>query len=131
MSNRTYNIVTEDIVYTIEFYTTESGKKPVKDFIFTLNEKLQAKVLKDLDLLEVNGPILRMPYSKHIKDGIYELRTKESSNITRILYFFYVGRKIILTNGFIKKTSKTPKNEIELAKKYRVDYERKHKNERI
>jgi len=38
------------------------------------------------------------------------------------LYFFYIGQKIILTNGFIKKTQKTPKSEIELAKKYRHDF---------
>ena len=131
MSNRTYNIVTEDIVYTIEFYTTENGKTPIMDFIFTLSEKLQAKVLRNLALLEVNGPTLKMPHSKHIRNGIYELRTKESSNITRILYFFYVGRKIILTNGFVKKTQKTPKNEIDLAQKYKTDYERRHRNEQI
>jgi len=44
------------------------------------------------------------------------------------LYFFYHGREIILTNGFIKKTQKTPKKEIELAKKYRDDYLRKAGN---
>jgi len=50
------------------------------------------------------------------------LIVKQSSNITRILYFFYIGRRIILTNGFVKKIQKTPHNEIELAKKYRKDY---------
>lgn len=116
-------------MYNIEFYTTERKTKPAKQFIYSLNKKMQAKVLRDLDLLEKNGPALRMPYSKHIKDGIYELRSKESSNITRIFYFFYVGRKIILTNGFIKKTAKTPKNKLELAQKYKSDYERRHHNE--
>ena len=45
--------------------------------------------------------------------------TKEKS---RILYFFVVGRRIVLTNGFIKKSQKTPRNEIEKAKRYRADY---------
>lgn len=49
-------------MYTIEFYATEDGKKPAKDFIFTLDEKMQAKMLRNLDLLETNGPALRMPY---------------------------------------------------------------------
>ena len=44
------------------------------------------------------------------------------SNITRILYFFVVGHQIILTNGFVKKTQKTPPEEIALAQKYRADY---------
>ena len=42
----------------------------------------------------------------------------------RELYFFYVGEKAILTNGFIKKTTKTPSAEIQLAKKYRDDYKK-------
>ena len=58
-------------------------------------------------------------------DGIFELRTKQGSNITRIFYFFFVGKKAIITNGFVKKTQKTPKVEIELAKKYKADYERR------
>ena len=53
----------------------------------------------------------------------YELRAVQGNNITRVLYFFVVGQKIILTNGFVKKTQKTPESEIDLAKKYRKDYE--------
>lgn len=43
-------------------------------------------------------------------------------DIARVLCFFMFGQKIIITNGFIKKTQKTPKREIKLAKKYRNDY---------
>ena len=68
------------------------------------------------------GPSLREPYSKHLEDGIFEIRTKFGSDITRVLYFFVIGRKIILTNGFVKKTQKTPASEIALAKQYRADY---------
>ena len=65
------------------------------------------------------------PYSKHLSEGIFELRAKVGSDITRVLYFFYVERHIILTNGFIKKTQKTPPKEIERAKKYCADYLRR------
>ena len=92
----------------------------------SLSEKLNAKTLKTIDLLEKNGQMLRKPYSEYLEDGIFELRTKQSRNITRILYFFVKGNKAILTHGFTKKTQKTPKKEIELAKKYRKDYERRH-----
>ena len=51
-----------------------------------------------------------------------KIRAKVGSDITRVLYFFCVDRKVILTNGFIKKTQKTPSGEIEKAKKYRDDY---------
>ncbi|WP_367949861.1 type II toxin-antitoxin system RelE/ParE family toxin [uncultured Ruminococcus sp.] len=53
---------------------------------------------------------------------MFEIRNKVGNDITRIFYFFVIGQKIILTNGFIKKTQKTPKTEIALAKKYRNNY---------
>lgn len=65
---------------------------------------------------------LREPFSKPIKNGIFELRAQVGNDISRVLYFFYIGKKVILTNGFIKKTQKTPQKEIELALKYKNDY---------
>ena len=66
--------------------------------------------------MEEYGSELREPYSKYLEDGIFELRGKVGNNISRVMYFFYVGNRIILTNGFIKKTQKTPRKELELAK---------------
>ena len=65
---------------------------------------------------------MRLPYSECLEDGIFELRCKFGSDITRTLYFFYEGANIILTNGFLKKTQKTPVQEIKLAKLRRDDY---------
>ena len=65
---------------------------------------------------------MREPYSKHVEDGIFELRCKFGSDITRVMYFFFYRGKIILTNGFVKKTQKTPVAEIQLAKARRADY---------
>ena len=93
----------------------------------SLNVKMRNKALNSLVLLEEFGNTLREPHSKPIGDGIFELRIKFASDITRIFYFFYVGNKIVLTNGFIKKTQKTPPAEIELAKKYKEDYEARSK----
>ena len=73
-------------------------------------------------LLEEKGTELRLPYSEHLDDGIFELRTKQGRNIIRNLYFFFVGNKIIITHGFRKKTQKVPSGEIERAKEYRKDY---------
>ena len=108
--------------YEIEFYDKADGTEPAKDFILSLDTKMQAKVLRTVSLLREAGPSLREPYSKSLSDGIFEIRTKFGSDITRVLYFFVVGKKLILTNGFIKKTQKTPPAEIELAKQYRADY---------
>ncbi|MDY3304250.1 MAG: type II toxin-antitoxin system RelE/ParE family toxin [Clostridia bacterium] len=57
-----------------------------------------------------------MQYCEPLEDGIFEIRTIMGSNIARVLYFFVIGRKIIMTNGFIKKTRKTPRQEFETAK---------------
>ena len=76
-------------------------------------------------LLEEFGNNLREPHSKAMGDGLFELRIKFSNDISRIFYFFCVGNKIILTNGFIKKTNKTPVSELNLAKKYKLDYEQR------
>ncbi len=115
--------------YEIEFYVKENGQIPVEDFIRSLDKKMQAKILRIIDMLEKNGPTVRMPYSESLTDGIFEIRAKQGSDITRILYFFCIGKKIVLTNGFSKKSQKTPNREIQLAKKYRTDYERRFLNE--
>ena len=86
---------------------------------------MKAKIKAMLDFLAEKGPALREPYSKHLEDGIFEVRAKQGSDISRVLYFFIVGKRVILTNGFIKKTAKTPPAEIMRAKDYRADYERR------
>ena len=108
--------------FEVNFYYKADGSCPVRDFLDTLDDKMLAKLLGTISLLEANGTQQREPYSKSLGDGIFELRVKQSSNITRILYFFVVGHQIILTNGFVKKTQKTPPEEIALAQKYRADY---------
>ena len=108
-------------MYEIILYDTEDGKCPMQELLDSLEPKLLAKTLRSIDLLEKNGPLLREPYSKSLEDGIFELRTKQGSNITRVLYFFFIGKKVILTNGFVKKSQKTPKTEKEHCRIQRLN----------
>lgn len=108
--------------FEVDFYEKENGEQPAKEFMLSLDKKLRAKLADTIMILQDNGYELREPYSKHISEGIFELRAKQGSDITRVMYFFYIDRHIILTNGFIKKTQKTPQSEIEKAKRYRSDY---------
>ncbi len=85
-------------------------------------------MLRTIEMLRDNGYELREPYSKHLDEGIFELRVKVGSDISRVLYFFVVGKKAILTNGFIKKIQKTPHSEIEKAKMYKTEYLKRKEN---
>ena len=108
--------------FEIIFYDKPDGTEPVKEFLDSLDVKMRAKMLRTVLLLAENGTQLREPYSKSLDDGFFELRAKVGSDISRVLYFFMIGRKVILTNGFVKKTQKTPNAEIEKAKQYRKEY---------
>ena len=108
--------------FDIIFYDKPDGTEPVKEFLDSLDVKMRAKMIRTIVMLQKNGYELREPYSKMLNDGILELRAKVGSDISRVLYFFIVGKKVVLTNGFIKKTQKTPKREIKKAEKLMNDY---------
>mgnify|MGYP000321748448 CR=1 FL=1 len=115
--------------FEVFFYDKEDGTEPAKEFLLGLDTKMRAKILRTISLLADNGPDLREPFSKPLGDGIFELRAKVGSDISRVLYFFIVGRRVILTNGFIKKTQKTPAAEMERAKRYRAEFLSRKKGE--
>ena len=106
----------------IIFYDKADGTKPAEDFIYGLDEGMQAKMFRTIDMLEVLGPELRRPYSAPLGEGIFELRAQFGGDISRVLYFFIVNGRAVLTHGFTKKTRKTPPEEIERAKRYRAEY---------
>lgn len=108
--------------FEIIIYSKENGEQPIDKFLTGLNAKMRARVLRSITLLRDNGNELREPHTKALKDGLFELRVQQSNDIARILYFFMIGRTIVLLKGFVKKTQKTPSSEINLANKYRADY---------
>ena len=108
--------------FEIVSYVKKDGSVPVQDFIASLDRKMRAKMLREISFLAENGNLLREPHSKLLSDGIFELRAQVGTDISRVLYFFVVGRKAVLTHGFVKKTQETPPEEIERAKRYRADY---------
>ncbi len=86
------------------------------------NKRLQAKIIRDLELLQKLGYQLGLPYVKPITDcdgKIYELRTKHSSNIVRTHFFFYKQSQIFVLNAYLKKDQKASKREIKKACSYK------------
>lgn len=110
-------------MFEINYYRLKDGTAPVEDFILSLDTSMMAKVLSGLAILKEFGNMTREPYSKYIDNGIFELRVKVSTNISRIFYFFQAGQQIILTNGYVKKTQKMDQREYERALAYKADFE--------
>ncbi len=114
-------------MYTVEFYENVKGESDVWDFLEEL--RIKAETNKDariqykqisfyIQLLQDNGTRLPDNITKHIDDGIWELRP--GSN--RVLYFFFKNNTFVLLHHFRKKTQKTPRPEIEKAKTERADF---------
>ena len=108
--------------FDVQYYDLPDGTMPAREFLSGLDKKMRAKLFRAITLLQADGNELREPDSKHLSEGIFELRAKVGPDISRVLYFFVVGRRVILTHGFIKKTNKTPPAEIDRANKYRAEY---------
>ena len=109
-------------LFDVIYYQLEDGSYPVEEFIVAQDVKMQAKIFRTIMLLEQFGNSLREPYSKYLRDDIFELRIKTGSNISRVLYFFFEGRRVILTNGFVKKADRTPQAELNTAIERKARY---------
>jgi phage-related protein len=102
--------------YKVKFYKNSVTKQSlVLEYIESLNEKEQAKVLKYIEFLRINEGHLDEPYSKHIRGKIRELRIDFSRKRHRILYFTFIKKTIVLLHAFLKKTDRIPKSEIKRA----------------
>jgi phage-related protein len=114
-------------MFDIEFYKTEAGAEPVREVIDDLNKKAATskdarirrnKIVAYIDLLAEHGTWIGEPVAKHLDAEIWELRPVND----RILFFFVKENRFILLHHFIKKTQKTPLQEIEQAKRNMRDY---------
>lgn len=107
----------------VNFYQSESGKYPAKEFLDSLTGKQANKITWVLEFFEETS-IVPTQYFKKLKgaDEIWEIRIIFSGDIFRLLGFFETDGNFILTNGFVKKTQKTPLNEIALAEERKRNY---------
>ncbi len=112
-------------MYSIKFYKDKNGNEPVIQYLLKLRSKKDKdsqinlnKINDYIEALHKYGTRVGEPYVKHLDGKIWELRPLRN----RILFFGFDGNGFVLLSHFIKKTKKTPKREIEKAKRLMNDY---------
>lgn len=116
--------------FDIIFYRDSSETNPIEEFLIALtksNRQLVAKTREAIYKLRYRV-YHREPLSKHLAQGLWELRVKSGTNILRIIYTFKKGQIIILLHVFIKKQQKTPVGELEIARKRLKEIKAKEAN---
>jgi phage-related protein len=108
---------------SIQFYRRFDGSSPIEEFLDGLAPKQAQKALWVLKLVEELDVVPSQYFKKLINtDDIWEVRIQLGNNIFRILGFFERDDMVLLTNGFAKKTQKTPESEIRLAERRKKEY---------
>ena len=99
-------------------------KNYFNEFFDLQNQRVKQKIIWTLKIVETIDKI-PSEYFKHLEgtNGLYEIRVQIGNNIFRIFCFFDEGKLVVVTNGFQKKTQRTPKKEIEKALKIKIEYE--------
>ena len=117
-------------MYKIIFYQNQNGESEVEDYINTLRKQVNNKdnrvklnkIIAYINLLSEQGLEIGSPYIKHLEDDIWELRPIRD----RILFAYYTNNKFLLLTCFMKETQKTPKREIERARRLLKDYKERN-----
>lgn len=110
-------------MFKVIFFRTEAGHEPVRDWLKELDTDARRIIGEDLRTLQLGWP-LGMPLCRPLGGGLYEVRSKLSANkqIARLM-FFQAGESLIVVEGFIKKTQKTPDALLKQARGRKSRYE--------
>jgi len=98
--------------YTVEYYSDA-----VAEEILALPDSLAARYVVLTRRIVAVGPNLGSPHTNAVGNGLFELRLKGQEGIARVFSCTLVGRRVIVVHSFVKKTQKTPKRDIEIARK--------------
>ena len=99
----------------VYFYKEASGNEPVREWLYELSHEDRKIIGRDIRIVQISWPVDNL-LVKPLGDKIWEIRSRLDNRISRILFVFNEG-SIVLLHGFIKKTQKTPLQEIDLARK--------------
>jgi phage-related protein len=88
----------------------------VESEILNMPSRIQARIIKLLELIEEHGANLGSPHTENIGDGLFEIRAKANEGIGRGLFCYLSGKNIVLLHIFVKKSQKIPQKELKLAR---------------
>ena len=98
--------------YSINYFHSQ-----VKTEIESWPDGILADYARIVELLMEFGPNLRMPHSRAMGGGLFELRPRGREGIGRVFYCFVIGKSVVVLNAFVKKTPDTPEPELKIARK--------------
>jgi len=106
------------------FYRTEAGGEPVREWLKGLLPEDRKRIGEDVKTVEFGWPV-GMPVCRALGAGIYEVRTNLAQNrIARVLFYIDKKGRLVLLHGYIKKTQKTPPEDLELTKSNKAKHQR-------
>jgi phage-related protein len=100
------------VIWRVVFYSVALEQE-----VLQLPAGFVARFLRYAERMEIYGPDLGMPHTRAMGGGLFELRLKAAEGIARVFYCTLVGRRIVMLHQFIKKSEKTPRKELEIAKR--------------
>jgi len=113
---------------SVFFFRNKNGEEPVKSWLKSLNPEEKKKIGEDIKTVEYGWPI-GMPVCRRLGKKLYEVRSQLPTKKVARVIFCVIGKDMILLHGFIKKTQKTPTQDLDLARsrKKEVDLDRDNK----
>jgi phage-related protein len=100
--------------FRVVFFSTDSGREPVREWLKDMEKEDRKVIGEDIKLIQFRWP-LGMPLVRKMEANLWELRTHLSNGRIARVFFTVHHDQIVLLHGFIKKSQKTPINELELA----------------
>lgn len=100
------------MTWCVEYYSSQ-----LQELILALPPGILARYLRLTDLMTQIGPNLGMPHTRAFGEGLFELRMKGPEGISRVFFCTLIGRRIVMLHCFVKKSQKTPPQEIALARR--------------
>ncbi len=102
------------IILQVAFYQTNAGSEPVREWLKGLDKEERKIIGEDIKTVQLGWP-LGMPLVRKVDKGLWEVRIQLNKKIARVLFTAYEGMMVLL-HGFVKKSQKTPANDLKLAK---------------